>query len=156
MKPKNHPGVYVPPPIIYIAIFLLSFWLQALKPLSQTWLQALWCIILGWIFIAAAALLSSMAIIHFLKTGNTVVTIKAATSLQTSAIYSFSRNPMYLSLLLLYAGLAFLVGNSWSFILIILLILIINGYVIRREESYLSQRFGEAYTAYRKQTRRWI
>lgn len=156
MKPKNHPGVYVPPPIIYIAIFLLSFWLQALKPLSQTWLQALWCIILGWIFIAAAALLSSMAILHFLKTGNTVVTIKAATSLQTSAIYSFSRNPMYLSLLLLYAGLAFLVGNSWSFILIILLILIINGYVIRREESYLSQRFGEAYTAYRKQTRRWI
>lgn len=156
VKTKDHPGVYIPPPFIYLVLFLLSYRIQALKPLPLLWLQSLSGNLLSWILIVAATILSSVALLRFIKTGNTVVTIKPAKSLQTTGIYRYSRNPMYLALLLLYTGLACLVGNLWTLILIPVLILIMNGYVIRREEQYLRQKFEDAYTAYLKQTRRWI
>lgn len=148
--------MYIPPPIIYAGLYLLSFWIQGLLPVSDVWLQAAWCFFAGWVGIGISMLLLFSALLRFIQTGNTFVTMKPASSLQTGGIYTFTRNPMYLGLLALYTGFAFFFGNSWTFILIPVLIFIINVYVIRKEELYLSQQFGEDYSAYRKHTRRWI
>jgi protein-S-isoprenylcysteine O-methyltransferase Ste14 len=84
------------------------------------------------------------------------VTIKPAKSLETTGIYSVSRNPMYLGLLAIYIGMAFLKGNDWTFICIPFVILVIHFYVIRNEEKYLQRTFGNEYEEYKKQVRRWI
>jgi protein-S-isoprenylcysteine O-methyltransferase Ste14 len=63
---------------------------------------------------------------------------------------------MYISLLLFYTGLAFIIGNWWNFILLSLLFLVIQEYVIKREEKYLERRFGQEYLNYKSKVRRWL
>jgi protein-S-isoprenylcysteine O-methyltransferase Ste14 len=106
-------------------------------------------IVIGFIF-------NLPALLQFAKTKNTLVTVKPANSLQTSGIYTVSRNPMYVSLLLFYAGLAFLVGNWWTMILLPALIIIVTYFVIRPEEKYLERAFGKIYVDYKEKVRRWI
>jgi protein-S-isoprenylcysteine O-methyltransferase Ste14 len=96
------------------------------------------------------------ALIKFAQSKNTLVTIKPANSLQTRGIYSVTRNPMYMGLLILYCGIAMFEGNWWTIIFIPVIIIIVQAYVIRGEENYLQRAFGEEYFAYRKKVRRWI
>lgn len=154
MSVKDHPGVYIPPPLIYACSFFVSIVLQKLMPINSGWLSGKQ--IVGWIFIAGYLLLFLPAMIGFIRSKNTLVTIRPASSLETSGIYSFSRNPMYLSLLFLYCGIAFFKGNSWTFLLIPFLILAVQYYVISKEEKYLLRTFGNEYVHYRKKVRRWI
>ena len=96
------------------------------------------------------------ALVKFFKTKNTLIPNKPATSLQTSGIYSITRNPMYLGLLNIYIGIAFLKGNWWTLMLVPFVILIVTYLVILKEESYLGRAFGDGYVEYRKKVRRWI
>ena len=156
MTTKNHPGVYVPPPLIYVAFFFLSFILQKWRPLDQAMLNTTTAHIVGWLFITLFFIICVLSMHKFIRSKNTVITVKPATSLQTTGIYAFTRNPMYISLLLLYCGLAVFKGNWWTFILLPLLILVVQLYVIRKEETYLYDAFGKSYLDYRKKVRRWI
>jgi protein-S-isoprenylcysteine O-methyltransferase Ste14 len=153
---RKHPGVYIPPPVIYALIFLLSLLLQKLLPVSVSFFKTKPANILGWILIAFSLILALPAILKFIQSHNTLITVKPANSLQTNGIYSITRNPMYLSLLFLYTGIAFFAGNWWTIILIPIVIIVITTYVIKREEKYLSDAFGQDYTAYRIKVRRWI
>jgi protein-S-isoprenylcysteine O-methyltransferase Ste14 len=156
MTTKNHPGVYVPPPLIYIFFFLLSLVLQKWWPLNRDLLNTKTAHIVGWLFITLSCVVCILSLHRFIRSKNTVVTIKPATSLQTTGIYAFTRNPMYLSLLLLYSGLSIFKGNWWTFILLPPIILVVQSYVIQQEEVYLRQAFGSAYEAYQQKVRRWI
>jgi protein-S-isoprenylcysteine O-methyltransferase Ste14 len=153
---RKHPGVYIPPPVIYALIFLFSLLLQKLFPVSASFFKTKPANILGWILVAFSLILALPAILKFIQSHNTLITVKPANSLQTNGIYSITRNPMYLSLLFLYTGIAFFAGNWWTFILIPVMIIVITAYVIKREEKYLSDAFGQDYTAYRIKVRRWI
>jgi protein-S-isoprenylcysteine O-methyltransferase Ste14 len=93
---------------------------------------------------------------EFVKSKNTVITAKPATSLQTTGIYSISRNPMYLGLVFIYLGLTFQFGNWWTIFLLPILIIVITYRVILPEERYLTRAFGDEYANYKKKVRRWI
>ena len=93
---------------------------------------------------------------QFIRTKNTVVTIKAAESLQIKGIYKTTRNPMYVGLVLVYLGLTCLIGNWWNIILLPLLLLVVLEYVIKHEEKYLARKFGNEYMDYRQHVRRWL
>jgi protein-S-isoprenylcysteine O-methyltransferase Ste14 len=110
----------------------------------------------GWVLILTAFFLLFPAIVQFIRSHNTLITIKPANSLQTAGIYSISRNPMYLGLLLIYSGVSFLKGNAWSFLVLPLLVWIVNEFVIKREERYLTRAFGLAYQDYKQKVRRWL
>lgn len=154
MSVKDHPGVYIPPPLIYAGTFFLSIALQKLMPINSSGLSG--NRIAGWVCIACYLFIFLPAVNRFIRSKNTLVTIKPASSLETSGIYSFTRNPMYLSLMFLYCGIAFFKGNSWTFLLIPILILAVQYYVISREEKYLLRTFGKEYDRYRRKVRRWI
>ncbi|HTN06800.1 isoprenylcysteine carboxylmethyltransferase family protein [Agriterribacter sp.] len=156
MSKHDHPGVYIPPPLIYLAFFFLSVLLQKWLPLNSDFLQGAVVKATGWIVIAAGALLVLPAVWKFFVSKNTVMTMKPASSLQTTGIYNFTRNPMYLGLLLLYCGIAVFKGNWWTFIIIPLLITTVQLYVIKKEEHYLQRAFGNKYLQYKKKVRRWI
>ncbi len=156
MKQRDHAGVYFPPPFIYAGFFFLSLWVQSRLPLDASWQHSLLAKVIGWALIAISQLFSFSAVRKFFVTKNTLNPHKPAKSLATGGIYSYSRNPMYFGLLLLYSGLAFLLGNWWTFLLIPVLIVIVQLSVIKKEEEYLSSAFGKAFTDYRKKVRRWI
>jgi len=155
-KKIDHPSVYVPPPLLYVLIFFISAFIQKFIPLPNIFFGKDFAFISGLLFIVAGLFFVFPALIKFYKTKNTIVTIKPANSLETAGIYSVSRNPMYLGLLAIYIGMAFLKGNDWTFICIPFVILVIHFYVIGNEEKYLQRTFGNDYKEYRKQVRRWI
>ena len=113
---KDHPGVYIPPPLFYVVTFLASVLIQKLVPLDKVFFYSTAAKIIGSISIVAGMFFNFPSLLQFFKTKNSVVTIKPANSLQTTGIYSVTRNPMYISLLLFYTGLAFMIGNWWNFI----------------------------------------
>ena len=148
--------MYVPPPLVYVAFFFLSVLLQKRWPIQSAMFGASRVAVIGWLLIALALLLIYPALRRFLISKNTLITAKPARSLQITGIYAYSRNPMYLGLLLLYCGIAFLKGNGWTFIVVPLLILVVHFYIIRKEESYLHRAFGDEYNTYRRRVRCWI
>lgn len=156
MNTKDHPGIYVPPPLIYVAFFFISVFLQKRWPITDGLMNTSLAHIIGGLFIALYLVLFVISLRRFILSKNSIVTIKPATSLQTTGIYALTRNPMYLSLLLLYSGIALFKGNWWTFILLPVLIMVIQWYVIRKEEAYLHEAFGVSYEAYRQKVRRWL
>jgi protein-S-isoprenylcysteine O-methyltransferase Ste14 len=154
---KDNPGVFIPPPLFYVLIFVFSFVLQRSLAIKQAFFfHSMTAIILGLIFILTGLILSIPALLQFFKSKNTIVPIKPASSLQISGIYSVSRNPMYLGLLFYYLGLALIFGNWWTIFLIPVLVLLIHYLVIVPEEKYLLRAFGNSYTEYTRKVRRWI
>jgi protein-S-isoprenylcysteine O-methyltransferase Ste14 len=70
--------------------------------------------------------------------------------------FRHTRNPGYLSLTMIYAGLASLANALWAILLLPAALLVIQRGVIEREERYLERRFGEEYLRYKARVRRWI
>jgi protein-S-isoprenylcysteine O-methyltransferase Ste14 len=154
---KDSPGVYVPPPLVYIACFLLSFLLQGYFTIrSAFFFHSVAANIIGLLIIISGLIFAVPALRQFFKTKNTIILIKPASSLQTTGIYSYTRNPMYLSLLLIYLGMAFIFGNWWTLFLIPVLVIVILYRIILPEERYLTRAFGDEYAAYKTKVRRWI
>lgn len=153
---KDNPGIKIPPPLLYLAIFLLAIVIQKILPLNKVFFYTATSKIIGLVFILIGLFFNFPALLQFIKTKNTVVTVKPANSLQTKGIYSVSRNPMYISLLLIYTGLSFLIGNWWNLVLLPFLFLVVQEYIIKREERYLDRRFGQEYTDYKSQVGRWL
>jgi len=80
----------------------------------------------------------------------------ATSSLVTSGAFRFTRNPMYLSLLLyLFAWAAYL-SNLLALLFVPVLVLYINEFQIKPEERVLSSLFGPEYAAYKGRVRRWL
>jgi protein-S-isoprenylcysteine O-methyltransferase Ste14 len=79
-----------------------------------------------------------------------------ATSLVTGGVFRVSRNPMYLSLLLLLAGYAVRLDSPVVWLGPILFVAYVNRFQIKPEERVLKAKFGEAYLRYRMRTRRWL
>ena len=71
-------------------------------------------------------------------------------------VYRFSRNPMYLGMLLVLIGTGIWVGNILALLLAPVFVWIMTRWYILREEQLMESRFGEQYRAYRRQVRRWI
>ncbi len=61
---------------------------------------------------------------------------------------------MYLGMCFLYIALA--LGVIWALALLPAVVLIVDRFVIAREEPYLERKFGQAYRDYRARTRRWL
>ena len=78
---------------------------------------------------------------------------KPATALITDGPYRFSRNPTYLSLTLLYVGVGVLLDSVWTLILVVLLLVLMDRWIIHREERHLEARFGEQYLRYKSAVR---
>lgn len=157
MKPKkDNPGVYPPPPLFYVILFFLSIVLQSYFPITKTIFESSFIKALSPVCIGIGVLFLLPALITFFRSKNTLITIKPASSLQTTGIYKISRNPMYVGLLFIYVGIAIIKGNWWTFILIPFVIYIVTRFVIINEEKYLERAFGHAYLNYKIQTRRWL
>ena len=150
------PGVYIPPPLFYVLIFIAGMFIQKKIPLDNALFQLQIIKVAGIFFLMIALFFSFRSLRQFLLSKNTLIPIKPASSLQTTGIYRISRNPMYVGLAIIYLGLTCLIGNWWNFILFPVLFLIVQEYIIKREEKYLKLEFGEQYEEYKKKVRRWL
>jgi protein-S-isoprenylcysteine O-methyltransferase Ste14 len=89
----KHPGVYIPQPLIYVLIFLVSILLQKLLPYTVLFFKTVTATISGGILVAFGLIFILPAIAKSVKSNNTLIPIKPANSLQSDGIYSLTRNP---------------------------------------------------------------
>jgi protein-S-isoprenylcysteine O-methyltransferase Ste14 len=153
----DHAGVSVPPPALFIGSLLLGIFLEWAFPigvLSQLSAGARFGIGGGLIVAGVAMMASAMRL--FRRAGTAIPPWEPTTALVTTGPYRFSRNPIYLSVVTLYVGIALLFAASWALVLLVPALVILHYFVIRREEAYLDRRFGETYRQYRARVRRWI
>ena len=97
-------------------------------------------------------------IVRFIKSKTTIdpIKFKKVNKLITSGIYKFSRNPMYLGLLMIVISTSIFYLNIFSVATPILFYFWINRFQIKREEIFLTEKFGKEYLLYKTKTRKWI
>ena len=156
MKSTDSPGINFPPPLIYAIIFLAAVFIQKKIPIDDHIFESRVTPFISILFFLLALNYCVRSMKQFIQTKNTIIPNKPASSLQTTGVYHTTRNPMYLGLVLIYLGLSCLIGNWWNIILLPLLLLIIQEYIIKKEEKYLGRKFGQEYIDYRHQVRRWL
>ena len=88
------------------------------------------------------------------KTGFQLQT--GGSSLVTSGPFCYSRNPMYLGMLIWLTGLAVLLGSLVTFLFPLLFFALANFLLIPPEEKKLRETFGERFVSYRQHVRRWL
>lgn len=153
---KDNPGIYVPPPMIYALTFVAAVFVHRKIPINDSLFHWQVTKMAGIFFLLLAIFFLIRSLRQFFKSKNTVVTIKPASSLQKDGIYSVTRNPMYLGLAMVYMGISCLIGHWWNIILFPALIVVVQEYIIKREEKYLERRFGQEYLDYKSKVRRWL
>ena len=88
--------------------------------------------------------------------GTNVAPHRPATVLVKTGPFRFSRNPLYISLTLLFLGLSLVVNTWWGIVLLFPVLITMHWGVILREERYLDQKFGAGYQEYRSKVRRYF
>ncbi len=150
----DNAGVIAPPPLIYGVAFLLGSLSHFMFPISFLPTNlARW---LGVPLMLAAGLIVATAFRALGRAKTTFDVRKPTTTIVAEGPFRYSRNPMYLSLTLLYMGLAVLINSLWILLLLLPVMIVIQNSVVKREEQYLERKFGETYLRYKAQVRRWI
>ena len=94
--------------------------------------------------------------VSFIKAKTGLLPFSDASSLVTNDLYRFSRNPMYLGMVLLLFGVSVLLGSLSTLFPVIAFAWIIDRQFIQNEEIFLLEKFGEKYEVYLQQVRRWF
>jgi protein-S-isoprenylcysteine O-methyltransferase Ste14 len=160
MKPTDmaeqpdHAGVAFHPPLLLVASLGVGFLLRWLAPspvLTSTASAMIGPTIVtlsfGVFFWAAGTMLRGHA---------SIPTNTPTGAIVTGGPFRFSRNPIYLSMILLQLGVGVWVKSVWFFVLAAISVALLTWGVIVREERYLERKFGAEYLSYKSRVRRWI
>ncbi len=148
------PHVIAPPPLLYLVPLVLGltadhWWpFDTSLPTLARWIVAALCLGLSGLLVAA--------ILAFRRARTHPEPWKPTTALVVDGPYRFTRNPMYVGFTLIYTGIALLADSAWPLLLLPAVLLVMQRFVIRREERYLERKFGDAYRAYCASVRRWV
>ena len=146
--------IKIPPPLIVLVLIIsIYFSSKKIDPINIPLQLEISIFILS-----AGILIFVNPVLQFIKSKTTVnpIQFEEVNKLVTSGIFKYSRNPMYLGMLMivLYTSIFYL--NIYSILTPLLFILWINKFQIKREEEFLIEKFGDEYLSYKKKTRRWI
>jgi protein-S-isoprenylcysteine O-methyltransferase Ste14 len=153
---QDHAGVIIPPPLIYLTVLGAALGIDLLAGGPRLGLPDLPRYLAGAALFALGLVLTIIAASGFRAAGTEVRPWKASTALVTTGFYRYTRNPMYLGMALIYAGLSLFADSVIALAFIVPLLIIITYGVIKREEHYLEVKFGEEYRRYKGKVRRWL
>ncbi len=152
---KDSAQVRFPPPLVFFGFLLIGwvindwFGLNPAIPDIVRW-------VLGGGAILAGLVVIALALLRFRRSGNNPEPWKTDAVFVAEGIYRVTRNPMYLGMALVFFGISVAANCLGGLLMLPLALISIQLFVIRSEESWLSQRFGDTYEEYRRRVRRWI
>ena len=150
-------GVITRPPVLYLACLLLGLALDRVLPLPLAFPGAAltqWMAGGGLILIGVAIVAAGVR--NFSRAATPVPSNQPVRALVTAGIHGWSRNPIYVGMFLIYAGIGIAARSPWVLVLALPLVIILRYGVVAREEAYLERRFGDAYRDYKARVRRWL
>jgi protein-S-isoprenylcysteine O-methyltransferase Ste14 len=105
---------------------------------------------------AMAFALAAWAIATLTRAGSNAPASMPTTTIVDAGPYRFTRNPIYLGMIVGLIGLAIAFDSLWLLVALVPFALVIRYGVVAREEAYLERKFGDAYRRYRARVRRWL
>jgi protein-S-isoprenylcysteine O-methyltransferase Ste14 len=154
---EDRASVRVLPPLIPLTAILAGYLLQWSWPLSPGAEPALTLRLgVGGAVAGAGVLLVLWPATLFGRSGQNPNPRYPTPSMVTGGPYRFTRNPMYLGMVLFCVGLAVGGWNPWTLLLTPVCAFLLQRLAIEPEERYLEQKFGDEYRDYRKRVRRWL
>jgi protein-S-isoprenylcysteine O-methyltransferase Ste14 len=155
---RDAAAVRVFPPAVPLLTILLGLGLDRLWPLAlgfdfprpaNYWI--------GGALVAGAILgLGWRSVTALRRTGQSENPWKPTTEIVTRGPFRFTRNPMYLQMLVGCIGFAIILTNIWIVLLTPVCAWVLQRYAILPEEAYLERKFGENYLSYKRRVRRWL
>lgn len=141
----------LPPPILCFFIGVVMYVLPKIGQYSRFFYAI-------WFLISLSILIAVVSVWQFYRYDASIdpQQLDKTTQLVTSGIFQITRNPMYLSLLLILMAWALWLGHLLAWSGIIAFVLLMNRFQISREEIYLEKKFGDEYRRYKLKVRRWI
>lgn len=150
----DHANVHFPPPLIHLIAVMAAIGVAAFLPLSLPRSGLL--VGLGAGLLTLSLWIVGSAFRQFARSDNPVPPNRPINDLMDGGPFRFTRNPLYLALALLQAGVGLISGNGWILVTLLPALAVVRYYVIAREEAYLTRRFGQAYLDYQARVRRWF
>jgi protein-S-isoprenylcysteine O-methyltransferase Ste14 len=154
-EPVNAP-IFPKPPVVTLLFIAAGFALERFLPLGGAAPSPIESILVGCVIIACAFAIALLGGRELARARTTIHPGGSANALVQSSVFKRSRNPLYLSLVLFTLGLGIATANPWMILLAPLLLFYLQERVVKREEAYLTRRFGPDYLAYRQKVRRWF
>ncbi len=156
MNSKSDLETKIPPPLLGFVTGLMMWLLSQLLPTLSMPSSNLFRV--GIVIMLLGFCLDVIALLQFRKNKTTISPLspEKASTLVISGLYKYTRNPMYLGLLIVLTGWAFFLGNLASFACLPIFVRLITRFQILPEEQILGEQFGEPYEQYLTQVRRWI
>lgn len=142
------------PPVILLVTILCEIGLHYWLPITRL-IQAPWNWF-GVVIIVLGVLIIVMPATAFARADTTIKPFQDSSKLVVSGLYRYTRNPMYVGMVIILLGIAVLLGDLSPFLMPILFVPVLNTRVIRHEEQMLEERFGDEYRDLKKTVRRWI
>ena len=144
----------IPPPIVTLAFILLSFWLTSYLPKLVFNYQGL----LSVLMILIGLTIMVIAVKTFKKNETTLnpLSPREASYLVTNGIFSYTRNPMYLGMIIILLGVTIYNGVYIGIIILPCFVLYLTEFQIKPEEEAMEEIFSADYTDYLKRVRRWL
>ena len=150
------PAVKFPPPLLYLGAILFGWLLDYLLPIPAIALSVDISRLLGVIFLLAGIAVNIGGVMQFRIQKENLIPWTGSEKMIAEGIYKITRNPMYLGMTLIVVAIGLFFSSYAIVVLGLFAAIVIDRLVIAREEAYLEARFGQSYTDYKTQVRRWI
>ena len=142
------------PPVYFLAALLLMILLAYLMPMAHLVYVPLR--IFGGVMIFAGLAVTTTGAWTFKRADTPIRPFEQATTLVTSGIYRYTRNPMYLGMLIMLTGTWIALGKLSPLFIIPIFFFVIREGFVTPEEEFLEKNFGDQYREYKTSVRRWL
>ena len=146
----------IPPPVYALLCVAIMWLLSRYVPVAIIFDKSFSWFGIALIMIALCMDFWSLALFFKKRTTPNPLKPEFTTGLVTTGLYRFSRNPMYLGLLLMLIGFAIFLRAATPFLVLPVFYLLINEMQIKPEENILGEKFGQEFLEYKNKVRRWL
>jgi len=144
----------IPPPIVTLIFALLSFWLANYLPKLAFNYQGLTSLLM--ILIGLTIIVIGVKTFNNSDTTINPLNPSEASHLVTEGVFSYTRNPMYLGMVIILLGVSIYNGVYIGIIILPCFVLYLTEFQIKPEEEAMEELFSADYTDYLKRVRRWL
>ena len=152
----DHAGVAFHPPLMLGILLAGGFGLRTLVPMPIPLLGEGIASIGGPTIVVVALVLAIWAARTIRAGGASIPTNEPTDVIVSAGPYRFSRNPIYLAMVMLLIGVGVWANTLWLAAMAVVDAALLSWGVISREEAYLRRKFGAEYSAYTERVRRWL
>ncbi|HEV2092192.1 MAG TPA: isoprenylcysteine carboxylmethyltransferase family protein [Rubrobacter sp.] len=150
----DNPGVIAPPPLIYAVALGAGLLVNRVR--RTPFLPSALSKMLGWPLVVGGLSLGLWGYREMRRAGTNVDPYHPTTAIVEAGPYRYTRNPLYVGMALIYAGISARANALPAALLLPGVLHLVDRGVIEREERYLEGKFGEEYVRYKGRVRRWI